>query len=211
MGNRRPGLLSAMVLTWGTGLVAVLGGAFFPAWVTAFDQPVSKGLLDAFLVSIGVMVLHKLESYLTGEYEVCPVYVTNGEQRWARDARQAMFVSFVGTFLVLIIALALVMRGGYWPLLLLSVWMAQGVHEWHHLAKSLAAGRYYPGSVTSLFYVLSVVLWVFPEWVVLIDGPTRAITLGYWAIQPAVFLGFYLEYRSWLSHDDSLHLARPTS
>ena len=38
---------------------------------------------------------------------------------------------------VLLVAISLMLRGGYWPLLILSVWVAFGVHEWHHLAKTL--------------------------------------------------------------------------
>ncbi len=192
------GILSGMVLAWGTAIFVIGIGFFYPHLAAPFDSALSLGFLDAFMVSVLLMFLHKVESYFTLEYEQCPVYATTGRARWAQDSREAVFLAFCGTFLGLALAIALMLRGGYWPLLILAIWMAQGVHEWHHSAKSLTQGSYYSGTVTGLMFVVHVNMVLFPEWYSLLHTTSDLPFYAYYAVQPVFFVGFVVEHHGWL-------------
>lgn len=196
------GLLSGMILPAIAGVCAVIVGLFCPEMASVFNTPITVPLLNGFGISILLMVVHKIESYFTYEYNVCPVYLTNGQKSWAQNPRQAIFVAFVGTFLLMMGAVFLVMKGGVWPRLLLSIWLAQGLHEWHHSAKSLAQRSYYSGTVSALLFVLHIDFCVAPLWfdTLLLSAEIKTLALQmYYGIQPVVFIGFYLEHRKWKS------------
>lgn len=191
------GLLSGMVLTWGTAALALTLGVASPTLTAPFDRLPSPALLDAFGLTVVLMLVHKVESYLTAEFDHCPVYLTAARASWATDVRRVNFVVFVGTLLAMLMVLYLVMLGGRWPLLLLTVWLAQGLHEWHHAAKSLAQRSYYPGTATGLCFVALMQALFFPAWADAVALP-EGWRWTYAAAQPLVFLGFFLEHRVWL-------------
>jgi hypothetical protein len=204
------GMLSGMVLTWGTAIVVLAAGLGSEEVRAGFDRPLAPAVLDGFGLTILFMLIHKVESYLTGEFDQCPVYLTAARASWATDVRRVNFVVFVGTLLTMMTVLYLVLLGGHWPLLLLAIWLAQGQHEWHHAAKSLAQRSYYPGTVTGLLFVASVQGLFFPAWAEAV-GLGSGWRLAYVAVQPLIFLCFYLEHRAWLRRVEGvggLHVLR---
>lgn len=192
------GLLSGMCITWMSGAVALAAGLLYAPAQRAFDTAPPEALLDAFLVTVVVMAVHKVESYLTGEFNQCPVYFTSGNASWAQNPRQAIFAAFVSTFLGMMFLVYLTMRGGHWPMLLMGVWAAQGLHEYHHSAKSLARRSYYPGTVTGLLFAAAVGGLLFPAWAGAL-GVSGPLFYAFYAAQPLVLLAFYLEDRRWLA------------
>lgn len=193
------GLLSGMVVTWATALAAVAAGLFVARLHPYFAQVPSHELVSLYVASIVLMCAHKVESYWTGEFEQCPVYETLARAPWASDVRRATFAVFCSMFLAAMFLSYLVLRGAPWPLLLMSVWCAQGLHEIHHGAKSLARQRYYPGTTTALLFTLFMDLSFFPVYAGHLGGlPPWWIGL-YYAAQPLLFAAFYVEDRQWLA------------
>lgn len=188
------GLLSGMAVTWLTALAAVASGLFVAPLHPYFARVPSDELVALFLASILLMGAHKVESYCTGEFEQCPVYQTLARAPWAGDVRRAMFVVFCSIFVGAMVLCYLVLRGAPWPLLLLAVWCAQGLHEIHHSAKSLARRRYYPGTTTAITFTLFMDVAFVPTYVSHLGGPAWSLVL-YYAAQPLLLGAFYVEDR----------------
>lgn len=192
------GLLSGMFIVYTTAAIAVAAGLFWPGVNQFFGANPTTALINTFLVSILLMVAHKLESYFFREYDRCPVYLSSsGHAKWMKHPRQILFVAFVGTFLMLMIVINLVMRGPPWPLLLMAIWMAQGLHEIHHSAKTLVERRYYPGVISSIFFVAHIDVFMFLQWGELVLKGHEWVYYVYYGLQPVVFLAFVLEHRWW--------------
>jgi len=101
--------------------------------------------------------------------------------------------------MVMLLIVAVVMRGSPWVLLFFVIWAGQGIHEWHHLAKTLVARRYYPGVFTALLFTASVNVLVFPAWVACLGVDAGLWYKAYYGVQPVIFLAFVLEHRRWLA------------
>ncbi len=200
MARRYPknGILSGMVLTYGSGIVAGIIGLGIPSWRAVFEAEASPQLLNYFLVSIFVLIAHKVESYFWGEYDACPVYRTLGEGAKA-NPRQQTFLTAIPLMMIGLLLVAMVMRGSPWVLLFFLIWAGQGLHEWHHLAKTLAARRYYPGLFTGLAFVGSVALLVFPAWVESLGVDRTWWYRIYYGLHPVIIIAFYLEHRGYLA------------
>lgn len=189
------GLLSGMIITWLSVVGILFWGIFFPSWMTPFFVNPSPEFLNAFLVSIIIMAIHKYESFYFEEYNHCPVYLTSGRKTWAKNSREAIFLPFVGTFLGLTFLLYFSLCGQPWTMLIPIVWLAQGLHEIHHSAKALAQKKYYPGTVSSIVYVLQINLLLYPAWWNALAASNQAVFYFYYLVQPFVFAGFYFEHR----------------
>jgi hypothetical protein len=174
----------------------------WPAFRARFAAGLSPAFLGAFLLSAVVMALHKAESFWAGEFDQCPVYLTSGQAAWAQNPRKAIFLAFVPTFIGMLLVASLALIGPPWHLLILTIWLGQGLHELHHSAKSVARRRFYPGVFTSLIFVAVVSFGVFPRWYGAVVGSRGAIFYGYYALIPFVWLAFYAEDRSWISRAD---------
>ena len=113
-----------------------------------------------FIISIVLMLLHKIESFYTNEYHACPVY-----ERLAREARtvqEALFKTFCTClFVALVIILAIWQWGDRAITILLVIWAFTFVHEIHHPVQTFISGSYYSGTVTAWAYVVfgSVYYW----------------------------------------------------
>ena len=164
-----------------------------------FASPLTPALQVAFFASVVLMALHKLESFWFGEYDQCPVYVTQANSGFADNPRRAQFLTFVPTFLGMLTFAFLAFLGPPWHLITLTVWLGQGLHELHHLAKSAARGRAYPGIVTSILFVGVMSFAVFPMWHAAVIGARGLIFYGYYALMPLVLLGHYVEDKKWIS------------
>jgi hypothetical protein len=194
----KAGLLSGMAVTWITASIALGVGLFVPSLHPIFAGTASLRLQNLLLISIGLMVAHKIESYYTREFDHCPVYLSLKQAGWARDPRQAVFVTFCSVFLALMIVIALAMRGPPWLLLLPAVWCAQGLHEMHHFAKSLARRSYYSGTATGLCFVLFIDLVFFPAYVGELGIDGAALRWAFYLAQPPLFAAFVVEDLRWL-------------
>ncbi len=80
----------------------------------------------------------------------------------------------------------------------MSAWVAQGVHELHHLGKTLASRRYYPGTISSLLFVASIDFLFFPVWLEHLNLRSGALFNFFYGIQPILVLAFALEHAHWL-------------
>jgi hypothetical protein len=192
------GLLSGMIITQAAAVTAILAGLFVPGADLVFAGFPPRFVLDVFLGSVVLMTVHKVESYYFGEFEVCPVYLTVGKS-WEKNVRRAGFEVFVSAFLGGMFLLALALRGAPWPLLLMSVWLAQGLHEIHHLAKTLVRRRYYPGLVSALLFTALIDVALFPNWYAALHVESQLGFYAYYAVQPLVLLAFFLEDRKWFA------------
>jgi hypothetical protein len=187
-----------MLLTGATAVVVVSLGLACSAFLERFKAPMSPALLRAVGCSIVIMALHKAESFWFDEYDQCPVYVTAGASSWTANPRKAVFVSFVPTFIGMLALLFLALAGPPWHLVIVTIWMGQGLHEIHHSAKTLARRRIYPGLFTAILFVAVQSFWLFPLWHDLVIGSRGAFFYGYYALLPFIFLAFYIEDKSWI-------------
>lgn len=193
------GALSGMIIPALTAAVVLPLGLISPGFRSHFTAPLSPAFQWVFFASIVAMALHKLESYWFEEYEQCPVYLTSGQSAWALNPRKAVFLSFVPTFIGMLVVAFLGFLGPPWHLLVMTVWLGQGAHELHHTAKSLSRRRVYPGTASSLLFVGLMWFGVFPLWHDLVIGARGAFFYGAYAALPLIFLGYYLEDRKWVS------------
>jgi hypothetical protein len=192
------GPLSGMVITAVAAFVVMpLAFAYEPVR-EHFEKPLSPSLRAMFLVTVVLMALHKAESYWFHEYDECPVYLTSG-RAVADNPRRAIFVGFVPTFVGMTFVLYLAFLGPPWHLLLFVVWLAQGLHEVHHLAKTLARKKLYPGVFTAIAFVLTMTFGVFPLWHDEVVGARGALFYAYYAAVPVLLAAYYLEDRRWTS------------
>lgn len=204
-----PGPLSKMALT---ALVPALGAGValvHAAFRARLAAPFDEALLSSLGLSVGVMILHKIECYFAHEYDACPVYLNLERAPFAKSRRQALFVSFVVPFLVLLLLIYAVASGAPWHWLAIGVWLGQGLHELHHVARSASRRRRYPGAATAAVFALVVLGAVWP-------ATARALGLGdgwvTWlgaGLAPLVGLAFYLEDRAWLTKLAATHPAPP--
>jgi hypothetical protein len=195
------GPLSGMTIPAAAGAAVLLIGLFSESLRPRFGAALTPELRRVFLASIVVMILHKAESYWAGEFDVCPTYL-NTEKRFGGSTRKAMFLSFVPTFLGMLVVTYLAFVGPPWHLLLLTVWLAQGVHELHHSAKSAARGRPYPGVFTSVLFVGVTALLMYPRWWDQVVGSRGAMFPVFYALLPIIWAAFYLEDKRWQAGTD---------
>jgi hypothetical protein len=191
------GALSGMIITGATAVLVITLCLLIPSFKAHFQAPLSERLLNFFLLSILIMALHKAESFYALEYEKCPVYLNSGRTDWAKNPRKAIFLSFVSTFIGMLFVVYLALLGPPWHLVLITIWLAQGLHECHHLAKSLARKIFYPGLFTSLLFVLVQSFAVFPLWYDQVIGNRGVIYFAYYALVPCTVLAFYFEDSAW--------------
>lgn len=191
------GLLSGMILTFATIIVVIPLCLFSASFAQKFNHSLTPQLQQFFFLSILLMAIHKLESFFAKEYEHCPVYLTSGKSAWAQNPREAIFLSFVPTAVGMLFFLYLTILGPPWHLVFLTVWLAQGLHEIHHLAKSLARRKIYPGLYSSIAFVLVVSFGIFPLWHDLVFAQRGVFFKTYYLMLPVILAAFYFEDRIW--------------
>jgi hypothetical protein len=201
-GMLLPGLAAGVVLP-----LALLSSSFR----SHFSAALSPQLQFAFFASVVAMALHKVESFLFAEYDHCPVYLTNDRAPWAQNPRKAVFLAFCPIFIGMLFFACLAVFGPPWHLILITVWLGQGLHEFHHLGKSLARGRAYPGIVTSILFVGVMCLGVFPLWHEAVLGERGVVFYLFYSALPYVLLAFYLEDRRWLARGGAASTLEPAA
>lgn len=128
--------------------------------------PLPRDMVRVFAVAVALMFLHKVECFLTAEWTVSPFFqwLISLGPRFGSTPEEvlgaAIFLVFV-TWLFLGLAMGLlVLRGGWGPHIALGIWGLTYILEWHHVARSLAAGGYYSGLITAVAYLAwGVVYW----------------------------------------------------
>lgn len=114
-----------------------------------------------FFLSILLMLLHKVESYRTHEWEFAPGYqyaLSLGFEKGPLLFLTFVSILFLGLFWCFLI---MAWRWGQW--LLLTVWGLTFLLEWHHVWRTLQAGEYYSGLITALLYICFGLLY-WHEW-----------------------------------------------
>ncbi len=196
--------LTAVVPAVGAG-VALLNAAFRARLVAPFDE----ALLSSLGLSVGVMILHKIECYFAHECDACPVYLNLERAPFATNVRQALFVSFVVPFLVMLLLLYAVASGAPWHWLAIGAWLGQGLHELHHVARSASRRRRYPGALTAVVFVWVVLGAVWPATAHALGLGAGWVTWLGAGLAPLVGLAFYLEDHAWLRKRAATHPAPP--
>lgn len=135
----------------------------FSDWTVA---PISPRVRALFLASVAVMFLHKVECWLTDEWLVSPFFqwLVSLAPRLDPDPAaalgEAMFLVFVVWLFAGLVMGGLLMRGGAAAWAALAIWGLTFGLEWHHVARAIARGGYYPGLVTAAVYLpLMAVFW----------------------------------------------------
>lgn len=197
----RHGLLSGMVVIAMAVAAALFVGLFLPGWHGPFDVAPTPALLNAFEVSIGVLIVHKVESYRTRKYDVCPVYLTLAHDAPTRTSGQNHFRLLITPLMAGLILLGFAVRGPPWPMLLIGAWLSQAAHELHHLGKTIAARAVYPGLWSALAFVVTVDAFVAPRWFAEVGAP------GAWwlyvAAQVPMTAAFVVEHVAWRGRYDA--------
>jgi hypothetical protein len=147
---------------------------------------------------VAVELLHKVESFVMGEFDHCPIYLAAAVSTWSANVRSGLFVTFVASMQVFTLLIVLIMHGEPWPLLLIAVWAAQGLHEVHHSAKSVAMGGYYPGTWSSLLFIGWSAGFLVPAWLRAWSAPVWA-PAAYVVAIAVLFVAYWAEHRIWLA------------
>ena len=127
-------------------------------------RPVSKKMWIYLIISFLLMVIHKIECFFTGEYLVAPFF--KWIQGYVHSIPEAIFFTFIFWFFLLMIVVILLLRGGLWPLILLSLYGLMFAVEFHHILRSVESRAYYSGSFSAVAFIL----WGIPYWRELISN-----------------------------------------
>src|SRR3989338_6419102 len=107
----------------------------------------SKKLKRLFLISIPIFIAHITEELLAGLWNVDSLTISAA--KYFQSIPHAIFVVFNLTFLIFLIIIALLIKGGKWTWLVMSILGLIFVFELEHIIKALISGGYYPGLYTS--------------------------------------------------------------
>lgn len=128
--------------------------------------PVDRRTSSLFLLSVLVMLAHKVECWVTEEWVESPFFqllVSLGPDLDVNPAHafgEALFLVFVFWLFAGLFMGWLLLRGGAAAWAALAVWGLTFVLEWHHVVRALARSGYYPGLYTAVVYlVVMAVYW----------------------------------------------------
>ena len=113
---------------------------------------ISKRLKLFFLLSIPLFVIHGLEEYFTGFYNIDPMFKFVFQYFENVPVFEATFLLFqIMLWLLLIVAFFLIL-GGKWPLRLMIIFGFVLIFEIHHIIRAVVEWGYYPGTITALLF-----------------------------------------------------------
>lgn len=110
----------------------------------------SEKLNNLFVVATGLLVLHGAEEYLTGFFEVDPIFLFLFSPFEAMAVFQSTFLLFQICLLLAFIAFHMLLRGGKAMLTVFGVIGFFLFFEAHHIFEAVIVGSYYPGLITAL-------------------------------------------------------------
>lgn len=143
-------MVKAMWLLWIFVFLISVGYLQYPSFAKNFTF--NQEIKDSLFVSILLMNLHKFESYYQKEWVHTKIFGSNSLVFTRESAQRLIYITFVGTFLLMLIPAYLVLNSSTTQALVFLVWSAQGYVELHHLAKTIFRGYYYPGTFTGLLF-----------------------------------------------------------
>ncbi|MBI4118344.1 MAG: HXXEE domain-containing protein [Parcubacteria group bacterium] len=121
---------------------------------------ISQKLKTIFYISIPLFIAHGLEEYVTGFYNIDPIFKFFFSYFDAMSIPQATFLLFQIMLWLTLILLALVITNAKWQLWLLGFVGLIYIFELHHFFEALRFGEYYPGMVTATaFPVIGFLFW----------------------------------------------------
>ncbi|MBS3148564.1 HXXEE domain-containing protein [Candidatus Woesearchaeota archaeon] len=112
---------------------------------------VSKKLQQLFLISIPLFVVHGLEEYWTGFYNVDPIFKIVFNSFGTMNLFQALFLLFQIMLWALFIFSYLILRKK-WLIGLMAILGVVFIFEIHHLIEAVILRAYYPGSISALLF-----------------------------------------------------------
>lgn len=130
----------------------ILSAALSSAYEKVASCELSTLLRLQFLVSILLMVIHKVECYYTQEYDKDPVYLWFLSKPSFQHSGQVAFLTMCFFVTLMLSMIFLILLGGSWPITVLGIWCMMFVHETHHIAKSIRMRHYYSGLFTSILF-----------------------------------------------------------
>ena len=120
-------------------------------------RAVQMSRAKAFALGASLLILHKVESYFAGEFDVDPSYAAVA--RMLADPHN-VFVALVVTLGLIFVLVYLSAVGGRKRLLVFILAGLLFSHEIHHLIRSVIQSSYYPGTVTgTLCFLYSIFYW----------------------------------------------------
>ena len=145
----------SMKVLFGSLIIIPMGIYMFKDVNSFFQREITQTLKFYFLVSILLMYLHKYECFVGEEYLTCSAFkLQKGDK-----IRKQLFITFCGTFLLMLLAIGLIIYGDIWPRLLLFIWILQLSSEVHHFKKKKVAGKY-----TAFLITVFNLLFFYPTW-----------------------------------------------
>lgn len=113
-----------------------------------------------FIASIPVFILHGIEEYLTGFFQIDPIFLWVFQPILGMPTEQASFIVFQIMVWVLLIVSALLLQGNRWHRRLLLIPGVLYILEAQHLIEAAWRQGYYPGSLTAIvFPILAFFFW----------------------------------------------------
>lgn len=191
----RTGRFSRMAVPTFAVVMVVVIGLGLPGIGAVFAGAITPPLAEALMITFALMGLHKLECYGSREWERSPFYL-RAATLYDDEPGRGYFLAFAPAVVMLLFCAGLLVAPAPWPLLSLLVWLAQGLHELHHLGKAAAERRHYPGVVSAVLFVLVMDGLFLPRWLECVDLPGSAATV-YLGLQPVLIVIFFLEHRDW--------------
>mgnify|MGYP001231449923 CR=1 FL=1 len=121
-------------------------------------ERMDPAVLRDLIISYVLMILHKVESYYTNEWDVDPIYTKLSR------TKSSLFIVFVGTFLLMNMLVVCLIVDPNWRYFFLSIWGAQLITEIHHVSKAVARNKYYSGAYSGFALALYGCLSFFPNY-----------------------------------------------
>ncbi|GEM_PF-1630171 len=119
---------------------------------------VSKRLKFLLGLSLLLITTHGIEEVLTG-FLYKDSFISFFSELAATKG-ELFYWSFHSMWWLMLIVVYLLILGGRWALIPLSLFGIVFFFEAHHLIKAILAGGYYPGSISAFFYpILGVFYW----------------------------------------------------
>ena len=121
---------------------------------------ISKKLKTIFAISIPVFIVHGLEEYYTGFYNVDYTFTRIFRLFKIMDTSQAGYVFFQILFAFFLIVFLLLIIDERWRLRLMIIPGILYIIELDHILRAVISWGYYPGLITALvFPVIGFLFW----------------------------------------------------
>lgn len=109
-------------------------------------------------ISVVIMFIHKVESFYTYEWILSPFY--NKVVAIADSEGEAAFITLVILVFGIFVTALMLLKGGNWPLVWLSIYGFMFFIEIHHTIKAIIFENYYSGLYTAwIFSLFGIFYW----------------------------------------------------